>query len=119
MRAAGVDMPIEVKKITTSGDRRSEFADVKETGAGVKGLFTKEIEQALIEGEIDVAVHSCKDLPGHTAEELAVLAVLEREDTADVFIGREMGFAALPEGAVVATGSIRRKRQLDGCGRAL
>lgn len=112
LRASGVDVPIEVKKITTSGDRRSEYADVKETGAGVKGLFTKEIEQALIEGEIDVAVHSCKDLPGRTAEGLAVRAVLEREETSDVFISRDTEFAALPEGATIATGSVRRKRQL-------
>jgi len=112
LRAANVDVRIEVKKITTSGDRRSEFADVKETGAGVKGLFTKEIEQALIAGEIDVAVHSCKDLPGRTTEGLAVRAVLEREETTDVFIGRDTEFAALPDGAVIATGSVRRKRQL-------
>lgn len=112
LRAANVNVGIEVKKITTSGDRRSEFADVKETGAGVKGLFTKEIEHALIAGEIDVAVHSCKDLPGHTAEGLAVRAVLPREDTTDVFIGREAYFVDLPDGAIVATGSIRRTRQL-------
>jgi len=112
LRAAGVEAAIEVKKITTSGDRRSEFADVKETGAGVKGLFTKEIEQVLAAGEIDVAVHSCKDLPGRNTEGLAVRAVLEREDTADLFIGRELDFDALPEGALIATGSVRRKRQL-------
>lgn len=112
LRAAAPDLQIEVKKITTSGDRRSEFTDVKQTGAGVKGLFTKEIEQALLDGAIDVAVHSCKDLPGKIADGLAVRAVLEREDTADVFISRGGKFAGLPEGAVVATGSVRRRRQL-------
>lgn len=112
LRAADADLRIEVKKIATSGDRRAEFADVKETGAGVKGLFTKEIEQALLDGAIDVAVHSCKDLPGHIAGGLEVRAVLEREETADVFISRESKFDGLREGAAVATGSVRRKRQL-------
>jgi hydroxymethylbilane synthase len=105
------ELQIEVKKITTSGDRRSEFADVKETGAGVKGLFTKEIESALLDGSIDMAVHSCKDLPGRIAEGLEVRAVLEREDTADVFISREK-FSDLPASAMVGTGSVRRRRQL-------
>ncbi|HEX4085062.1 MAG TPA: hydroxymethylbilane synthase [Chthoniobacteraceae bacterium] len=111
-RAAGVEIELKVKKITTSGDRRSRFEDVRESGAGVKGLFTKEIEQALLDGEIDVAVHSCKDLPGRTSEGLAVRAVLEREETGDVFIGRKQEFASLPEGAIIATGSVRRRRQL-------
>jgi hydroxymethylbilane synthase len=105
------DLQIGVKKITTSGDRRSEFADVKETGAGVKGLFTKEIENALLDGSIDIAVHSCKDLPGRLTEGLEVRAVLEREDTADVFISREK-FSKLPAGATIGTGSVRRRRQL-------
>jgi hydroxymethylbilane synthase len=111
MRVSFPDLQIEVKKITTSGDRRSEFADVKETGAGVKGLFTKEIENALLDGGIDIAVHSCKDLPGRIAEGLEVRAVLEREDTADVFISREK-FSELPAGATIGTGSVRRRRQL-------
>ena len=105
------DLQIEVKIITTSGDRRSEFSDVRETGAGVKGLFTKEIENALLDGGIDIAVHSCKDLPGRITAGLEVRAVLEREDTADVFIAREK-FSALPAGATVGTGSVRRRRQL-------
>jgi hydroxymethylbilane synthase len=111
LRIAFPDLQIEVKKITTSGDRRSEFADVKETGAGVKGLFTKEIENALLDGGIDIAVHSCKDLPGRIAEGLEVRAVLVREDTADVFISRKK-FSELPAGATIGTGSVRRRRQL-------
>jgi len=106
------DLQIETRKIVTSGDRRADFSDAYASGAGVKGLFTKEIEQALLIGEIDLAVHSCKDLPGRTGEGLKVCAVLERANTSDVFIGRSE-FASLPHGAVVGTGSVRRRRQLN------
>lgn len=102
---------IEVKKITTSGDRRTDYTSEIESGAGVKGLFTKEIEQALLDGTIDVAVHSCKDLPGHMPVGLEIAATLERADTADVFIGR-MPFAELQDRAEVGTSSVRRRRQL-------
>lgn len=113
LRAVVPDLKIELKKITTSGDRRADYSDVMATGAGVKGLFTKEIEQALIDGQIDVAVHSCKDLPGELAVGLEVCAVLERADTADILITREKGFSELPVGAVIGTGSVRRRRQLN------
>ncbi len=113
LRAAGVDIPVEVKKIVTSGDRRSsaDFSDVIETGAGVKGLFTKEIELALLDGGIDVAVHSCKDLPGHLADGLVIGATLPRANTADVYIGRAP-FATLDDRSAVGTSSVRRRRQL-------
>jgi len=111
--AVAPDLKIEVKKITTSGDQRSDFSDVCLSGAGVKGLFTKEIEQALLDGTIDAAVHSCKDLPGHLAEGLEVRAVLERANTADVLITKTpRTFSALPQGAHIATSSVRRRRQL-------
>jgi hydroxymethylbilane synthase len=111
LRAALPGLNVEIRIITTSGDRRSEFSDAYATGAGVKGLFTREIEEDLLMGRIDVAVHSCKDLPGHLPEGLKVEAVLPREDTSDVFIGRQ-DFMQLPAGAVVGTGSVRRRRQL-------
>lgn len=111
LRAALPDIQIEVKKITTSGDRRSEFGTEMASGAGVKGLFTKEIEQALINREIDVAVHSCKDLPGNATPGLEIGATLPRANTADVFIGRRR-FSELPDGAVIGTSSVRRRRQL-------
>ena len=111
--AVAPDLKIEVKKITTSGDQRSDFSDAYASGAGVKGLFTKEIEQALLDGTIDAAVHSCKDLPGHLAQGLEVRAVLERADTADVLIAKTpQAFSALPQGAHIATSSVRRRRQL-------
>jgi len=111
--AVDPDLRIEVKEITTSGDRRSDFSAAIESGAGVKGLFTKEIEQALLEGSIDAAVHSCKDLPGHLAGGLEVRAVLERANTADVLITKKpVTFSGLPQGARIATSSVRRRRQL-------
>ena len=111
LAAIDPDLLVVVNKITTSGDRRADFSDVMESGAGVKGLFTKEIEFALLDGGIDVAVHSCKDLPGHLAAGLEAGATLERANTADVFIGR-VKFLQLPPGAEVATSSVRRRRQL-------
>jgi hydroxymethylbilane synthase len=111
LRQASPGVPIEVKKITTSGDRRTDYTGEYASGAGVKGLFTREIEQELLAGGIDVAVHSCKDLPGHLPEGLSVSAVLERADTADVFIGRAE-FSSLQKGAAIGTSSVRRRRQL-------
>ena len=109
--AVDANLRIEVKKIVTSGDRRTDFSAAMESGAGVKGLFTKEIENALLEGGIDAAVHSCKDLPGRPAAGLELGATLPRADTADVFIGRAQ-FSQLPSGAEVGTSSVRRRRQL-------
>jgi len=111
--AAVPEIEIEVKKITTTGDKRLDISMAKETGEGLKGLFTREIETMLLSGEIDVAVHSLKDLPGHLPAGLAVAAVLERAETADLLISKTgRRFSELPEGAAVATSSVRRKRQL-------
>ncbi len=105
---------IEVKKITTSGDRRQNERAWIESGAGLKGMFTKEIEESLLAREIDVAVHSCKDLPGQLARDCAVAAVLERGATDDVMISKtSVSFVALKQGARVATNSVRRRRQLQ------
>lgn len=92
-----------VKIITTSGDKGAKPDAV----AGVKGLFTREIEQALLAGEIDVAVHSMKDMPGQTPEGLEVAAVLERAPVGDLLVWKNRG------GQRVATSSVRRKRQLE------
>lgn len=96
-------LQVELKIITTSGDRGAKPDAV----AGVKGLFTREIEAALLAGDIDVAVHSMKDLPGQMPEGLSVLAVLERAPVGDVLVWKNR------EGKRVATSSIRRKRQLQ------
>ena len=96
--------------IRTQGDRNlsdplSELGD--------KGLFTKELEQALFDGSIDLAVHSMKDMPGELPEGLVVAAVLPREDARDVFIGNGVAsIAELPKEARVGTSSLRRAAQL-------
>ena len=99
--------------ITTSGDR---FVDRPLADIGGKGLFTKEIEEALLDGRIDLAVHSMKDVPTWLPEGLEIAAIPEREDPRDVLIGREgqgvAGLADLPSGARVGTGSLRRQAQL-------
>jgi hydroxymethylbilane synthase len=106
--AAGHSVQIEV--IRTSGDRLPASSLV---GSGIKGLFIKEIEEALREGKIDIAVHSCKDLPTEQPPGLVVAAVPERGDARDVLISRDgRRYPELRAGSVVATGSPRRQAQL-------
>ena len=101
---------ISVRAIRTSGDR---IQDRLLSEAGGKGLFTKEIEEALLAREIDLAVHSAKDLPTFLPPGLTLPAFLEREDVRDVFIsGKAKGFDGLPAGAVVGTASLRRQAQV-------
>ena len=101
---------IELEVIRTTGDiiRDRPLAE-----AGGKGLFTKEIEEALIAGAIDLAVHSAKDMPTVLPDGLAIMAVLPREDPRDVFISRKAkALRDLPVGAVVGTASLRRQAQV-------
>jgi len=104
-------LDVRIAKITTSGDQKPDFPLLKQTLAGVKGLFTKELEEALLRGEIDLAVHSCKDLPGEMLPGLRLAAVLERASTADILITKTAG--PLPHGATIGTCSLRRARQLQ------
>jgi hydroxymethylbilane synthase len=106
-------LEIDVKIITTSGDKRQEVRAGEGSPAGLKGLFTKEIQDALMDGSIDTAVHSLKDLPGITPDALGLAAVLPRADTSDLLISTaHPALASLPDGARVGTGSVRRRRQL-------
>jgi hydroxymethylbilane synthase len=101
---------IEIVAIRTTGDRVTDrlLADL-----GGKGLFCKEIEAALLANEIDIAVHSMKDLPTWLPQGLAIGAVLEREDPRDALIARSAGsLDGLPPGATVGTASLRRRAQL-------
>jgi len=103
---AQVDLTI----IKTSGDR---FVDTPIAAIGGKGIFTKEIEDALLRNEIDIAVHSMKDLPTEMVAGLTIAAVSLREDARDVLVSREgRRLNNLPSGARVATGSLRRQAQL-------
>lgn len=101
----------ELVPMSTRGDRNDRIALWK---IGGKGLFVQELEQALVAGEIDVAVHSMKDLPGETNEAFSLGAVPVREDPRDVLIFPEriQSIHDLPSGAVVGTSSLRRKAQL-------
>ncbi len=104
----GLDVSLEV--IRTSGDR---FLDRNLSEIGGKGLFTKEIEDALIAGRIDIAVHSMKDVPTWLPEGLGIFCMLEREDPRDVLIAPQAhGLDDLDPGAVVGTASLRRKAQI-------
>lgn len=107
-------LQVEVKTFVTRGDQKLDLSLLRGSEAGGKGLFTKELEDALLFRSIDVAVHSLKDLPGHMPEGLALAAVLPRAETADVLISKHPGgFEGLPAGATVGTSSIRRARQLQ------
>jgi hydroxymethylbilane synthase len=98
---------IEIMVIRTSGDR---IQDRPLSEAGGKGLFTKEIEEALIENRIDIAVHSAKDMPTVLPDGLMLAACLPREDVRDVFISHKARTVRdLPQGAVVGTASLRRQ----------
>lgn len=104
------DRPFELQIIKTTGDR---ILDAPLSKIGDKGLFTREIEQALLDGSIDLAVHSLKDLPTLLPQGLALGAVTRRLDHRDVFISRDgTAFDALPVAAVVATSSMRRRAQI-------
>lgn len=101
---------VTLQRIQTSGDK---ILDVPLAQIGGKGLFVKEIEEALLSGEIDLAVHSMKDVPTELPEGLAILCVPPREDPRDALISRDGRlFKDLPRGARIGTSSLRRQSQL-------
>ena len=104
------DLNVEVKVIKTKGDK---ILDVALSRIGDKGLFTREIEKELLDGSIDMAIHSMKDLPSQLAPGLCIAAVLERENPGDVLISRQgYKFYDLPQGAIIGTSSLRRISQI-------
>ena len=109
IQAARADTGVETKIITTQGDH-GRFV---EGPAGRKGFFTAEIERALLAQDIDLAVHSAKDLPSEINPDTEIAAVLPRAPVDDALVSKYSGgLASLPHGAIVATGSVRRKCQL-------
>ena len=116
LTAAFPDLKIERRVIKTTGDRRTDvsLANVaKAEGIFDKGVFIKELEQALDEGDIDIAVHSLKDLPTVLDARFALAAVLERAPVRDVLVTRDGGgFDSLPAGARIGTSSVRRAKQV-------
>ena len=106
LRALPGRPPVELVFIQTEGDRILDVALSRLPG---KAFFTKELEQAILDGRVDLAVHSMKDVETETPEGLEIGAVLEREDPRDVLIARKgLRLDALPEGAVIGTSSLRR-----------
>jgi len=104
------EVEVELVKIVTKGDK---ILDVPLAKIGDKGLFTKEIEEAMLRGEVDIAVHSLKDVPSKLPEGLTLIAYSDREDPRDAFLScGKYTLSTLPKGAVVGTSSLRRKAQL-------
>src|SRR5438067_11608782 len=101
LNSRGFDTRIEI--IKTTGDR---ITDIPLAQVGTKGLFTKEIEEALLDGRADLAVHSLKDLPTELPAGLVLAAVPEREDPRDALVGKRL--ADLPPAANVGTSSLHR-----------
>lgn len=109
LRGIGVE-EVVIKKIKTTGDKISDVALAK---IGGKGLFVKEIEQALLKREVDLAVHSMKDLPTEIPKGLRLGAATERDDPRDALISRDqLSLEELPLGAKIGTSSLRRRAQL-------
>jgi hydroxymethylbilane synthase len=106
-RARGVDVTVEKVVVETVADAR---LDIPIWEMGGKGVFVKEVQAAVLDGRADLAVHSGKDLPALTPDELVVAAVPERADPRDVLVGSTLD--GLPVGGLVATGSVRRRAQL-------
>jgi hydroxymethylbilane synthase len=101
---------VEIEIIKTTGDKITDVALAK---VGTKGMFTKEIEEALAEGRVDLAVHSLKDLPTEVPPGFEVAAITKREDARDGFVSRRYAsIAELPQSARVGTSSLRRQAQL-------
>ena len=100
----------EIVKISTTGDQVQDRA-LKEIGN--KGLFTKEIDEAMLDGRIDISVHSTKDMPVELPDGILLACFLPREDVRDAFLSEQCGAVTeLPQGAVVGTSSLRRRAQL-------
>ena len=110
LRMRWADLIVETKIIRTSGDDAKKSPNL---GSGRKGLFTAEIERALVKGDVDLAVHSAKDLPSKLARGTEIAAVLPRAPVDDVLVATTpCDLHSLPKNGIVATGSVRRKHQL-------
>ena len=110
LRAAHPGLVVSIKTYLTAGDK---FLEAPLAQIGGKGLFTKEIETAILNGEVDIAVHSLKDMPAELPPGLALAAVTERIDASDAFVSNTFErLADLPLGAKVGTSSLRRRAQV-------
>src|SRR5579872_400756 len=113
LRAAGHTVEIEIIKTLGDAMQHVPFAQVGGSAGDGKGMFTKEIEEALFAKRIDLAVHSLKDLPTELADPFTIAAIPERVDPRDAFVSvKHASFEALPHGARIGTSSLRRQAQL-------
>lgn len=112
LRELNPELEFSLAPIVTSGDRERKVPLERMAGAGV---FVKELEQALLEGRVDVAVHSLKDLPTEIPRSLSLAAVEARLDPRDILVSRGEKLAELPTGSRIGTGSLRRTAQLFNC----
>lgn len=113
LRERWSDLTIETRIIRTAGDEGPKATPPVDLRAGRKGLFTAEIERALISGEIDLAVHSAKDLPSDLDAATRIAAVLPRAPAGDAMVSRNPHtLSSLPRGGTIATGSVRRRHQV-------
>jgi hydroxymethylbilane synthase len=113
LRAAWPDLEVTTEIIRTSGDESVRTEAVADRKAGRKGMFTREIEKQLLVRRVDLAVHSAKDLPSERMEDLEICAALPRGQTGDVLITKkDFSLTSFPQGATIATGSVRRQHQL-------
>lgn len=112
LRRALPSLAVEIVFIVTSGDRRSQDG-VEPAQGGLKALFTKELDEALLDRRIDLSVHSLKDLAGELPPGISLGAIPKREDARDAWISKKgIALARLPKGARIATGAVRRQAQL-------
>src|SRR6058998_4199611 len=110
LRELEPELAVSLKRIKTTGDK---ILDTPLASIGGKGLFVKEIEEALLRGEIDLAVHSMKDVPTRLPSGLEILAIPDREDPRDVLITRnKVSLERLVPGSRIGTSSLRRQAQL-------
>jgi hydroxymethylbilane synthase len=113
LRGLWADLNIEIKVIRTSGDESSSRTELPDPRAGRKGMFTAEIERALLAQEVDLAVHSAKDLPSELTPGTEIPAVLSRASVNDILVATiPCDLQSLPIDGIVATGSVRRQHQL-------
>ena len=105
------DLTFEIKEIVTSGDKDLK-SNWENSNASLKSFFTKEIEQELLDGHIDIAVHSMKDMPAVSPKGLICGAIPDREDARDVLISKNGFLVTLPQGAKIGTSSLRRVMNL-------
>lgn len=119
LKAATADLEFEMVEIQTSGDRFGHLSPEKVMERSGKGIFVKEIEEAILDGRVDLAIHSLKDMPSEIPKGLVLAGYQEREDPRDAWVAQGKSLQEIPSGAKIGTSSPRRKCQLLELFRAM